>query len=85
MTAGWLLDDPVSLARERILDAAGQCFAEHGVTGTSMAQVAAAAGCSRQTVYRYYADRDALRAAFVDREARRVGAQVAAEVAGVRD
>ena len=85
MAATWLVDDPVAVARERILDAAGRCFAERGVRGTSVADVARAAGCSRQTVYRYYADRDALRAAFVDREAQRVGGQVATEVAGVHD
>lgn len=32
-----------------------------------MADVARAAGCSRATLYRYFADRDELRLAYMDR------------------
>src|SRR6266566_1594443 len=42
-----------------ILDAAAHALSEHGGR-TSMADVAAAAGVSRATLYRYYPDRDAL-------------------------
>ncbi len=42
-----------------ILDAAAQVLSEHG-SRANMADVAAAAGVSRATVYRYYPDRDAL-------------------------
>ncbi len=66
-------------AVERILDAAGGLFAESGVEAVSMAQIAAGAGCSRATLYRYFPDRPALQLAFVQREAVRVGALVAAE------
>lgn len=69
-------------AVERILDAAGELFAERGVDAVSMAQIAAAAGCSRATLYRYFPDRAALQIAFVHREAVRVGALVAAERPG---
>jgi AcrR family transcriptional regulator len=42
-----------------ILDAAARVFAEQG-TGVQLAAVAAAAGVSRATLYRYYASREAL-------------------------
>jgi serine phosphatase RsbU (regulator of sigma subunit) len=45
-------------SRERILDAAGRLFS-HSPTVT-LADVAAAAGVSRSTVYRHFADRNAL-------------------------
>jgi AcrR family transcriptional regulator len=63
---------------DRILDAAGRCFATRGVPATTIADVARAAGVSRPTVYRWFADRDALLAAFVQRAARRLGARIAA-------
>lgn len=74
--------DRRSPAVERILDAAGELFATHGVDAVSMAQIAAGAGCSRATLYRYFPDRPALQLAFVQREAVRVGALVAADLAG---
>ena len=45
--------------RAAILDAAAEALAERGGR-TSMADVAAAAGVSRATLYRYYPDREAL-------------------------
>jgi AcrR family transcriptional regulator len=42
-----------------ILDAAARVFHEHG-TGANLAAVATAAGISRATLYRYYANREAL-------------------------
>src|SRR5256884_9192324 len=42
-----------------ILDAAAHVLAERGA-GANMAEVAAAAGVSRATLYRYYPDREAL-------------------------
>jgi AcrR family transcriptional regulator len=82
---GWLDGARHDLAREQLLDAAAVLFAEHGVASVRMAEVARAAGCSRATLYRYYANRDELRAAFVDREARRIGADIAESVAGIDD
>jgi AcrR family transcriptional regulator len=72
-------------AAQRLLDAAGELFAERGVAAVGMADVAHAAGCSRATLYRYFASRTELRTAFVHREARRVGAAVQAEIDGIRD
>ncbi|MEV0247728.1 helix-turn-helix domain-containing protein [Nocardia sp. NPDC050712] len=82
---GWLRDERTDAAVERILDAAGRLFAEHGVADTGMAEVARAAGCSRATVYRYFDNRQALRLAFVHREARRLSAEVTEQVAAVAD
>lgn len=62
---------------DRILDAAGRCFADRGVAGTTIADVARAAGVSRPTVYRWFADRDALLAVFVERAARQLGGEIA--------
>jgi AcrR family transcriptional regulator len=85
MASHWLVGDQAALAAERILDAAGRCFAEQGVPNTSIADIAREAGCSRPTIYRYFEDRHALRLAFVHREARRLGAAVAAAVAPIAD
>jgi AcrR family transcriptional regulator len=61
------------MSPEQILDAAAALFAERGVNAVGMGEVAAAAGCSRATLYRYFADRHELHRAFVHREARRIG------------
>ena len=73
------------MAAEKILDAAGELFAEHGIGAVAMGDVARAAGCSRATLYRYFADRHELHVAYVHREARRVGGLVAADASRVRD
>jgi AcrR family transcriptional regulator len=83
MPTDWLIGDHATVAVDRILDAAGQCFAERGVTRATIGDIARAAGCSRPTIYRYFEDREALRIAFVHREARRVGARIAAAVGSV--
>ncbi|WP_054814799.1 TetR/AcrR family transcriptional regulator [Nocardia arizonensis] len=81
----WLRPARADIAAEQILDAAAELFVRRGVTNTGMGEVARAAGCSRATLYRYFPNRHALRIAFVHREARRVAAAVAAEIAGVHD
>ena len=85
MASNWLVGDQAALAAERILDAAGRCFASQGVPSTSIADIAREAGCSRPTIYRYFDDRQSLRLAFVHREARRLGAAVAAAVGHIDD
>jgi AcrR family transcriptional regulator len=81
----WLTEDRSRVAAERILDAAGELFARHGIGAVSMGDVARTAGCSRATLYRYFADRHELHLAYVHREARRVGELVAADVRRFRD
>ena len=57
----WAGDPPLpGAARERLLEAAARCVARDGLPALSMAAVAEAAGVSRPTVYRYFADRGAL-------------------------
>ncbi|WP_280382481.1 TetR/AcrR family transcriptional regulator [Nocardia wallacei] len=72
-------------AAERILDAAARLFAERGVAATGMADIAKAAGCSRATLYRYFDSRQAVRLAFVHREARRIGTAVMSAIGEIDD
>jgi AcrR family transcriptional regulator len=46
-----LRSEQTAAGRRRILDAAGALFSEHGYLGTTIAQIAAAAGVSTQSVY----------------------------------
>ena len=61
-TRAWAGDPPVlyAAARERLLDAAARCIERDGMVGANIAAVAAEAGVSRPTVYRYFTDRQAL-------------------------
>ena len=57
----WAGDPPLRrAARERLVEAAGRCIVRDGLQATSLSSVAAEAGVSRPTVYRYFADRHAL-------------------------
>jgi AcrR family transcriptional regulator len=52
---------------ERILDAAGRSFDEVGVEGSTMDAIAARAGTSIGSVYRFFTDKDALVATLMER------------------
>lgn len=54
--------------RERILDAAFECAARHGLARTTMGDVAGEARLSRQTLYRYFPNKHDLLLAVVIRE-----------------
>jgi AcrR family transcriptional regulator len=60
-------------ARERILVAAQRCIDRHGIHKTTMDDIAREVRLSRPSVYRYFADRDAL---LIELIARRAGALV---------
>jgi len=53
----------------KLLDAAEDLFAEHGIDGATMADIAAAAGCSIGAFYHHYRDKRALQFALFDRYA----------------
>lgn len=61
-TQPWAGDPPTlyDAARERLLDAAVRCVARDGMAGANIVAVAAEAGVSRPTVYRYFEDRQTL-------------------------
>jgi AcrR family transcriptional regulator len=81
----WLGDGRALAAAEKILDSAGLLFVEKGVGAVGMAEIASAAGCSRATLYRYFENRQSLHIAFVHREARKLGAEIATTVAPIAD
>ena len=85
MTAGWLSEDRADSAVRHILDGAEAEFADHGVAATTMAAIARRAGCSRATVYAYFANRHQLRLAVVNRAAIRIADQVAAATADLAE
>lgn len=70
---------------DRILDAAGELFAHHGVVTVDMTDIARAAGCSRATLYRYFDNREALHTAYVHREARALNRRLARLVGRIDD
>jgi AcrR family transcriptional regulator len=66
--ASWDGDPPHRrAARERLIAAAGRCIVRDGLASTGIAAVAAEAGVSRPTVYRYFEDRhDLILATLID-------------------
>lgn len=75
---------PVS-TREKILEAAERCLERFGVQKTTLADVAEEAGVARMTVYRQFADREAL---FVDTSLfilERRWAEIAGEIETIED
>src|SRR5919197_1166330 len=60
------------LSRERIVDRAAELVAEHGVQGTRLDVVLAAAGASKSQLYHYFDDRDQLVEAAVARRCEQV-------------
>ncbi len=61
------------IAHDRIVDAATQLIAEHGVAGLSTEQVRAAAGVSGSQLYHYFDSKQALIRAVITRQADAVG------------
>ncbi len=57
-----------AMRRRQVLDAAGQCFRDHGFHGCSMAQIAAQSGMSVGHIYRYFAGKDEIIEAIVQRK-----------------
>src|ERR1700750_86555 len=76
----WLSERRTEWPADRILDAAEELFTGQDPGSVGMNEIARAAGCSRATLYRYYENREALRTAYVHREARRLGRAITAPI-----
>ena len=54
-------------ARERLLDAAAECFYNHGVNGTGIDMITSAAGVAKMTLYNNFASKDDVVLAYLQR------------------
>src|SRR4051812_16985284 len=54
--------------RDAILDATGELLAEHGLASVTMSQIAEATGIGRATLYKYFADVEAILGAWHERQ-----------------
>lgn len=81
----WLALRRTQMAADRILDAAEKLFTEHDPGSIGMNEIARAAGCSRATLYRYFENREALRAAYVHRETFRLHHAIKEQISAVDD
>ncbi len=62
------LDDALDEVTSRLLDGAARCFVDVGVTKTTMAEIAAAAGVTKPTLYRRFPDKQHVVEALMVRE-----------------
>jgi AcrR family transcriptional regulator len=62
----------VETTRRLLMRAAESCLSRYGLAKTTMDDIASEAGMSRTTVYRYFADRDALILAIVEHRCRKL-------------
>jgi len=62
------IEEHVRLQGSRVLDAASALFRERGFTGTDMGAIAAAVGLARNSLYRYYPNKEHILVACVKRE-----------------
>jgi len=85
MAGDWLAASRSEAAADRILDAAAELFATRDAAAVGMNEIATAAGCSRATLYRYFENREALHAAFVNREAYRLHRELSDRIRGLHD
>ncbi|MGV0795196.1 TetR/AcrR family transcriptional regulator [Mycolicibacterium sp. XJ1819] len=85
MAGDWLAARRTEVAADRILDAAGELFAQKEAATVGMHEIASAAGCSRATLYRYFENRDALYTAYVHRESYRLYREMTEQVNSVLD
>lgn len=85
MAGDWLAARRTEVAADRILDAAGELFATKEAAAVGMHEIAAAAGCSRATLYRYFENRDALYTAYVHRESYRLHREMTDHLTAIVD
>lgn len=70
---------------ERILECASAIVVEHGVDALSTRDIAKAASVPIASLYQYFADRDAILLALVERDTHEMDEQVAQDLATVED
>ena len=80
-----LSPDDVLQFRQRLTDLALKAFAEQGIEGMSLRGLAAAAGCSRTTPYRYFKNKADILAAVRQAEFRRMADELERVAACERD
>lgn len=85
MAGDWLASRRTEVAADRILDAAGELFAQKEAATVGMHEIASAAGCSRATLYRYFENRDALYTAYVHRESYRLYREMTDQINALTD
>jgi AcrR family transcriptional regulator len=68
------------LTRQKLIDAAVDCFERHGFEETTTAMIAAAAGVAVGTVYNYFTDKREIILELFDRTDREVAEQVIAQL-----
>ena len=85
MSGDWLAARRTEVAADRILDAAGELFAQKEAAAVGMHEIASAAGCSRATLYRYFENREALYTAYVHRESYRLYREMTEQINSVVD
>ena len=85
MPGDWLAAQRTEVAADRILDAAGELFAQQEAATVGMHEIASAAGCSRATLYRYFENREALYTAYVHRESYRLYREMTEQINSVVD
>jgi AcrR family transcriptional regulator len=85
MPGDWLAARRTEVAADRILDAAGELFAQKEAATVGMHEIASAAGCSRATLYRYFDNRDALYTAYMHRESYRLHREMTEQINALVD
>jgi AcrR family transcriptional regulator len=68
--------------REQLLDIGRRLFAERGLDGTSIEEIAAQAGVSKPVVYEHFGGKEGLYAVVVDREVDRFTSMATALLSG---
>ena len=81
----WLAATRTEVAADRILDAAERLYTQRDPASIGMNEIARAAGCSRATLYRYFENREALRTAYVHREAYRLSREIKRQIDSIED
>ena len=69
--------------RDRILDAARQCFIEHGFHAATIANIAETAQVSAGLIYRYFENKNAIVLAIIERQLRQAQRDIAQLQAGI--